>query len=124
MSEFEKMIKLEEYTEKRVAEAELVKVIDEEKGIAMMRGKDGVPFYMSTKGGPKQRTFGDFVEVKGEMTEGKRAIARAEVIENICAGIRLLADEHPEWMFIEKGSEVYHTVACKIVIPEPISKGE
>ena len=118
MNSIEEMIQITEENEKIEAGAETVS-INEEKGIAIMRMKDGKQFFKSTKNHARNRTFGEYVLVNGEMTEEKRLQARNDVIDKICDGFRLIAEKHPEWLFIEKEIGEDHTVACKFMLPEP-----
>lgn len=111
--DFEEMVKMYE----EMDDAEFVKQIGEDK--AVFRGKNGNQFIRLVDGTPLVREFGDYVEVKGKLTDEKKAAARKEVIDKISEELHRLADAHPEWLFIEKEFDDFCTVGFKFAVQQP-----
>ncbi|MBR2408924.1 MAG: hypothetical protein IKB07_08210 [Lachnospiraceae bacterium] len=110
---FEEMVKAYE----EMDGAEFVKKLGDDK--ALFKDKSGRQFIRLIDGTPLVRQFGDYVEVKGEFTDEKKAAARKEVINKICEELHRLAELHPEWMFIEKEFDGFCTVGFKFAVQQP-----
>ena len=112
---------------KRYVGAKLIRE-DKARGIAVYQRKNGAT-YIENIAKPQGSFWGDFVEVKGDLTEEKLAKAKEDVLEKLIEGIKDAANRYPESFFLIKTKEKENanpfgiefpydnTVACKVFLP-------
>ena len=118
-------------TIKRYVGAKLISE-NKEKGIAIYQRKNGATYMENLRYKPDGTVVGEFVEVKGELTEEKLAEAKEAVLNKLFGEIRKVVEEHSEDFFIVKTKEKEeanpfgikypydNTVGCKVLLPNII----